>query len=79
MQAGIYLFKVYIENLRIMFENNSKLTKKISERRHRRRSGVFTVNFQHISKIVLVFIVVFEQVNAWWDSPPLSIATLQIT
>ena len=79
MQAGIYLFKVYIENLRIMFENNSKLTKKISERRHRHRSGVFTVNFQHISKIVLVFIVVFEQVNAWWDSPPLSIATLQIT
>ena len=79
MQAGIYLFKVYIENLRIMFENNSKLTKKISERRHRRRSGGFTVNFQHISKIVLVFIVVFEQVNAWWDSPPLSIATLQIT
>ena len=79
MQAGIYLFKVYIENLRIMFENNSKLTKKISERRHRRRSGVFAVNFQHISKIVLVFIVVFEQVNAWWDSPPLSIATLQIT
>ena len=79
MQAGIYLFKVYIENLRIMFENNSKLTKKISERRHRRRSGVFTVNFQHISKIVLVFIAVFEQVNAWWDSPPLSIATLQIT
>ena len=79
MQAGIYLFKVYIKNLRILFENNSKVTKKISERRHRRRSGVFTVNFQHISKIVLVFIVVFEQVNAWWDSPPLSIATLQIT
>ena len=34
-----------------------------------RRSGVFNVNFEHISHFVLVFLfLTFEQVNAGWDS-----------
>ena len=32
----------------------SKLTIKIPERRHWRRSGIFIVNFKHISRLVLV-------------------------
>ena len=42
-----------------MFKFNSKfnnLTVKTPER-HRRRSGVFTVNFEHISHIALVFLL----------------------
>ena len=36
---------------------------------HRRRSGVFIVNFEHISHLALVFhIVNFEHVTAGWDS-----------
>ena len=38
-----------------MCEIYSKLTIKTPERRHRRRSGVFIVNFEQISGIVLVF------------------------
>ena len=45
----------------------SKLTIKTPERRHWFRSGVFIVNFEHISYIVLnVFIVNFEEVNGTW-------------
>ena len=35
----------------------SKLTIKISKRRQWRRSGVFIVNFEHISHLVLVFLL----------------------
>ena len=35
----------------------SKLTIKIPERRHWRRSGIFIVNFEHISYLVLVFLL----------------------
>ena len=35
----------------------SKLTIKTPERRHWRRSGFFNVNFEHISHIVLVFLL----------------------
>ena len=41
----------------------SKLTIKAPEQRHCRRSGVFIVNFEHISHLVLVFFVNFAQVN----------------
>ena len=34
-----------------------KLTVKTLERRHWRRSGVFIVNFEHISHLVLVFLL----------------------
>ena len=42
----------------------SKLTIKTPKRRQWRRSGVFIVNFEHTSHLVLVVsIVYFEQVN----------------
>ena len=45
----------------------SKLTIKTSERRHGRRSGVFIINFEHISHLFSsVSTVDFEQVNVSW-------------
>ena len=35
----------------------SKLTIKIPERRQWRRSGIFIVNFEHISQLALVFLL----------------------
>ena len=35
----------------------SKLTIKIPERRYWRRSGIYIVNFEHISHLVLVFLL----------------------
>ena len=43
-----------------MFKVNNKdtnLTIKTPERRHERRSDVFIVNFEHISHLVLVFLL----------------------
>ena len=40
-----------------MCETCSKLTIKIQERRQWRRSGIFIVNFEHISHLVLVFLL----------------------
>ena len=43
-------------------------TIKTPEQRHCSRSGVFVVNFEHISHLALVFLIVnIEQVNAGWD------------
>ena len=39
---------------------------KTPERRHWHRSGVFIVNFEHISHFVSVSIVNFEHVIAGW-------------
>ena len=47
-----------------MSEICSKLTMKIPERRQWRRSGIFIVNFEHISQVVSV--VNFEHVIAGW-------------
>ena len=45
----------------------SKLIIKTPERCHWRRSGVFIVNFEHISHLFpSVFVVDFEQVNVVW-------------
>ena len=55
--AGIYLLKVNTRNTRKRCEICSKLTTKIPERRHWRRSGIFIVNFEHISHLVLVFLL----------------------
>ena len=55
--AGIYLVKVNNRNTRTRYEICSKLTIKIPERRHWRRSGIFIVNFKHISHLVLVFLL----------------------
>ena len=50
--ANIYLFKVNNENTITMFEICSNLT---TETLERRRYGVFLVNFEKISHILLVF------------------------
>ena len=40
-----------------ILERGVKLTRKISERRHRPRSGIFVDNFKHISLLVVVFLL----------------------
>ena len=55
MPANIYLFKVNNKNSRKRCEIFSKLTIKTPQRRQRRRSGVFIVNFENISHLFLVF------------------------
>ena len=50
----IYLLKVNNRNTRTRCEICSKLTIKTPERRQQRRSGVFILNFEHISHFVLV-------------------------
>ena len=56
--TDIYLLKVNNRNTRTRCEICSKLTIKIPERRHStRRSGIFTVNFNHISHFVLLFLL----------------------
>ena len=54
--VGNYMFKVNKRNTRTRCEICSKLTIKTTERRHWRRPGVFVVNFEHISHLVLVFL-----------------------
>ena len=53
--AGNYMSKVNNENTRIKCEICSKLIKKRPERRQWLRSGIFIVNSEHISHL-LVFI-----------------------
>ena len=55
--AGIYLLKVNNENTRTRHKICLKLTIKAPERFHWRGSGVFIVNFEHISHLVLVFLL----------------------
>ena len=52
---GVYLLKVNNKSTRTRCERCLKLVIKTLERRHWRRSGVFIVNFEHISHFVLVF------------------------
>ena len=54
--AGNYMFKVNNRNTRTRCEICSKLTIKTPERWQWRRSGVFIVNFEHISHLALVFL-----------------------
>ena len=51
------IFQVNNRNSKTRFEIGSKLTKKIPEQRQWRRSGVSIVNFEHISHLVLVFLL----------------------
>ena len=55
--AGNYMFKVNNRNTRTRCEICSKLTIMSPERRYGRRYGVFIVNFEHISHLVLVFLM----------------------
>ena len=51
------MFKVNDRNTRKRREICSRLTIKILEQRHLRRSGVLIVNFEHISHLFLVFLL----------------------
>ena len=55
LPANIYLFTVNNGNLRRTREICPKLTIKTPEQR--RRSGVFIVNFDHISHLFLLFLL----------------------
>ena len=55
--AGNHMFKVNNRNTRTRYEICSKLAVKTSERRQWCRSGVFIVNFEHISHHALVFLL----------------------
>ena len=55
--AGVYLLKVNNKNTRTTCEICSKLLIKTPERLHWRRSGVFIVNFEQISHIVIWFLL----------------------
>ena len=55
--GGNYMFKVNNRNTTTKCEIRSKLTIKTTERRYWRRSGVFIVNFEHISQLVLVVLL----------------------
>ena len=55
--AGNYRLKVNNRNTRTRREIYSKLTIKSPERQYWRRFGVFIVNFEYISHLVLVFLL----------------------
>ena len=55
--ASIYMFKVNDRNTRARCEIRSKLTIKTPERRQWRRSGIFAVNFERISDLTPVFLL----------------------
>ena len=54
--ASIYLLEVNTRNTIKSCEICSKLTIKIPERRNWRCSGIFIVNFEHISQLLLAFL-----------------------
>ena len=51
------MFKVNNKNTITRCEIRSKLTIKIPELRDWHRSGIFIVNFEHISHLVLLFLL----------------------
>ena len=55
--TDIYLLKVNSRKTKTSYEICPKLTTKIQERRQCCQSGVFTVNFEHTSQLVLVFLL----------------------
>ena len=55
--AGNYMFKVNSRNTRARCEICSNLTIKIPEWRQWRRSGIFIVNSEYISHLVLLFLL----------------------
>ena len=57
ISAGIYLLKVNNRNIRTRCEICSKLKIRTSERHQWRRSGVFIVNFEHISHLALLLLL----------------------
>ena len=64
--VNIYLFKANHRNTREGCEICSKLTIETLERRQRRCSGVFIVNFEHFTSFSSAPIVDYELVNVSW-------------
>ena len=58
--AGIYLLKVNSRNTKTSCAICSKLTIKSPKRCNWRNSGVFIVNFEHNSQLVLVFLLLTQ-------------------
>ena len=56
--AGNYMFKVNNRNSKTGCEICSRLTIKTPERHHCGRSGFFIVNFDHISHLFVVFLLI---------------------
>ena len=56
-------------NTRTRCEIYSKLKIKTPERRQWRRSGVFIINFEHISRLILVFLLLtsVEHITDDWE------------
>ena len=54
---GIYLLRINNGNTRTRCEIFSKLTTKTPERRHWHRSAFFIINFERISHLVLLFLL----------------------
>ena len=77
--AGIYLFKVDNRNTRTMYEVCSKLTIKTPERRHWCLSGIFIVNFEQISHIVLKYLLLTLNKLADWQMLPFSWFIVQLS
>ena len=61
--AHFYLIEFNNRNTRQSCMIRSKLTKKPLERRHWRRSGVFTVIFEQCHTYTSVSVVDFEEIN----------------
>ena len=55
--ADNYMFKVNNKNTRAKCEICSKFTIKLPETRQWRGSGIFIIKFEHISNLVLVFLL----------------------
>ena len=55
--AGNYMYEFNTRNTRTRCEICSELTIKSPERRHWRHSVVYFVNYEHISHLVLVFLL----------------------
>ena len=64
-QANIYLFKSNKRNTRKRCEICSKLPINIRERRPWHRSNIVIVNFEHISHLFLVFILLTWTSKSW--------------
>ena len=72
------MFKVYNKNTRTRCEICSELTIKTPERRQWRHSGVFIVNFEHISYLVLMFLLLSRLMPAGCKQVVGKTATLNI-
>ena len=55
--AFIYLIKVHNRNTKRRYQICSKLTVKTPEQSNRHRSSDFIVNFEHISRLFVVFLL----------------------